>query len=99
MDKCLKPERLEVDPNSRNASVEYKHWLKTFRNYLTAVQQTNENVNQLNVLTNFVSATVYSYIDDCPNFDEALETLRQIITFLPSKKLSISMLRLTWQGH
>ena len=78
MDKCFKPERLEVDPNSRNASVEYKHWLKTFRNYLTAVQQTNENVNQLNVLTNFVSATVYSYIGDCPNFDEALETLRKI---------------------
>ena len=78
MDKLLKPERLSIDPNSRNANVEYKHWLKTFQNYITAVREVNENVNQLQVLINFVSATVYSYIEDCPTFDIALQTLEKV---------------------
>ena len=73
MDKALRPERLQVDPSSPNARSDYKHWLRTFRNNLTAVP--GENVDGLDVLINFISATVYSYIEDAATLDGALEIL------------------------
>ena len=76
MDKVLRPERLEVDPSSPNARTDYKHWLRTFRNYLTAVP--DKNVPGLHVLINFVSATVYSYIEGATTLDGALEMLQRI---------------------
>ena len=36
MDKVLKPKRLDVEPGTVNASAKYKHWHKTFTNYLSA---------------------------------------------------------------
>jgi len=34
MEKVLKPERLDVDPGSTQATVEFNHWFKTFTHYL-----------------------------------------------------------------
>ena len=68
--------RLQVDASSPNARSDYKHWLRTFQNYLTAVP--GDNVNGLNVLINFVSATVYYYIEDAATLDGAFEILLRI---------------------
>ena len=76
MDKVVRPERLLLNPSSLNARSDYKHWQKTFRNYLTAVP--GENVNGLNVLINFVSTTVYGYTENATTLDGALEMLQKI---------------------
>ena len=53
MDNILRPERLETDPNSGEASKEWIHWKRTFDNFLAVLPQTG--LNKLSVLANFVS--------------------------------------------
>ena len=36
MNKLMKPERLSLDPNSPIAAKEWRHWRRTFENYLAA---------------------------------------------------------------
>ena len=38
MDKFLKPSRLECDPNAAGADKEFKHWLKTFQNFISTIK-------------------------------------------------------------
>ena len=63
MDRLLKPERLDTDPSSPSAAQEWKHWRRTFENFLEAVP--GEDVNELRLLTNFVSPRVYETISEC----------------------------------
>ena len=51
MDKYYKPVRLDTDPNSPSAAKEYKHWLKTFENFITALPE-EPAPNKLNLLRN-----------------------------------------------
>ena len=37
MNKLMKPERLSLDPNSPTVAKEWRHWRKTFENYLDAL--------------------------------------------------------------
>lgn len=74
MDRYLKPDRLDVDPNSADAAKSWKHWKKTFDNFLASFQ--NEPSDKLVVLTNFVSPTVYDIIADCTDYDTACATLK-----------------------
>ena len=39
MDKVLRPERLETDPNRGEASKEWLHWKRTFDNFLAVLPQ------------------------------------------------------------
>ena len=39
MERYLRPERLDADPNSPTAKQEYKHWKRTFDAFLTAVAE------------------------------------------------------------
>lgn len=74
MDKLFKPERLDIDPSSTNASKVYLHWIKTFENFVSQIRQ--ENVNKLQLLVNFVSPLVYQYIEECQTYDAAISILR-----------------------
>ena len=76
MDKFLKPERLDIDPCAPSASKEYLHCIKTFSNFLSSIN--SEEVNKLQLLTNFVSPLVYQYIEDCATYDSAVSTLKSI---------------------
>ena len=53
---------------------EWKHWKTTFHNYVTAYEAVGE-VNKLDVLTKFLSCTVYEHIDGCQKYDDAIRIL------------------------
>ena len=72
MERFLKPERLDVDPSVGDADKLYKHWKKTFDNFLESL----EEPNKLSILVNFVSARVYEYIAECDTFEDAIEILK-----------------------
>ena len=38
MDKYLKPSRFDCDPNAVGADKQFKHWLKTFQNFVDTIK-------------------------------------------------------------
>ena len=80
MDKILRPSRLEIDPNFVNAEREFKHWRQTFENFLESIaigEEEDRNRLYLHTLVNFVSSSVYQYISEITNYEEAILTLQQ----------------------
>lgn len=76
MDKFLRPEKLDADPNSNAAAREWQHWFKTFQNFITSL---NDNtIDKLNLLVNFVSPTVYEYISECDTYVKAIDALQNL---------------------
>ena len=84
MDKVLRPECLETDPNSSEASKEWLHWKRTFENFLTVLPQ--ENLNKLTVLENYVSPTIFQHIEDCSDYAAAIEIL-QVLFVKPRNEI------------
>ena len=76
MDKVLRPERLETDPNSGEASKEWLHWKRTFDNFLAVLPQTN--LNKLSILANFVSPAIFQHIEECRNYEAAVGILQAL---------------------
>ena len=76
MDKHLRPPRFTTDPNSATAEIEWKHWHKTFENFLTSIA--GQNPDKLITLTNYVSPEVYVHIHDCAWYESAIETLKAL---------------------
>nr|XP_039266307.1 uncharacterized protein LOC120341813 [Styela clava] len=76
MDKVLKPEKLDTDPDIRDAECEWLHWQKTFENFLEALP--TEGLDKLRVLTNYVSPRTYRYIRNITTYNEAIDTLKGI---------------------
>ena len=77
----MKPDRLGVDPNSSDAAKIYKHWLRTFNNFIDSVSSTSGSstpVNKLNLLINYIEPVVYDFVSECVSFEEALRTLESI---------------------
>lgn len=74
MERLLRPERLDCDPSSPTAAQEWKHWLKTFDNFLRALPQ--EDLDRLSLLTNFISPRIYETISECNTYNDAISTLR-----------------------
>ena len=78
MDKHLRPERLDCDPNSPTASKRYKHWLRTFTNFIRTID--DGRLDRLDCLINYVSSDIFDLIADCDDYDEAKRVLDE--TFL-----------------
>ncbi|CAB4039423.1 Hypothetical predicted protein, partial [Paramuricea clavata] len=76
MDKVLRPERLETDPNSSTAATEWQHWKRTFENFLSVLPR--ERLDKFGVLTNFVSPTVFQYIEDSEDYTAAIAILEAL---------------------
>lgn len=76
MDKILRPERFDADPNVQSASVIWKHWFRTFNTFITKAETTERD--KLDILINYVAPTVYEYIAECKTFDSAISTLERI---------------------
>ena len=38
MDKYLKPSRFDCNPNATGADKQFKHWLKTFQNFVSTIK-------------------------------------------------------------
>ncbi|KAL7633690.1 UNVERIFIED_CONTAM: hypothetical protein RMT77_015644 [Armadillidium vulgare] len=76
MDKFLKPERFEANPNGSTSGREWNHWYRTFRNFLSSIE--SYNPNKLDTLINYIAPAVYEYISSCETYEEATEVLTQL---------------------
>ncbi|XP_068224969.1 uncharacterized protein [Palaemon carinicauda] len=78
MERLLRPSRFDVDPDSAQAAKEWTHWLRTFTNFVEAVQLTTPTLDKLVLLTNFVAPSVYDYISECETYENAEEVLTSL---------------------
>jgi hypothetical protein len=84
MDNVLRPDHLEADPNSSTAATEWLHWKRTLENFPSVLLE--EGLDKFTVLTNFVSPTVFQYIEDSENYTAAIATLEALFV-KPSNKI------------
>ncbi|XP_076055154.1 uncharacterized protein LOC143033545 [Oratosquilla oratoria] len=83
MEKLLKPAPLDLDPSSSTAAREWRHWYKTFSNF---IQECGENApDKLRTLVNCVSHNVYEYIEECTNYDSAISVLQKLYVKTPNE--------------
>ena len=76
MERYLRPERFNGDPQSPSGEADWLHWKRTLNSFLAAVAE--HTPDKLNCLINFVSPTVFSYISDAPDYDSAIATLESL---------------------
>ena len=76
MDKYLRPEHLDADPNCSSGPQQWRHWKKTFTSWLATLKDMQEH--KLSVLINYVSPEVYEYIAECTTYDSAITTLESL---------------------
>lgn len=74
MDRLLKPERFDVDPTCVGAEEKWLHWKRTFSNFLGQIQDATDE-NKLQLLCNYVSASVFRYMNDSATYDIAIKVL------------------------
>ena len=101
MDKLLKPSKLDMDPNGPSAAKEWRHWIRTFRSYVSRfVDKTSEDEadeEKLAALINCASPEVFEYIDDCQTYDEAEELLKKLYVKEPNEIFARYQLRIAKQ--
>ena len=73
MEKYLQPERFHSIPNTTDADKTWLHWKRTFTSFLQSVSTTTADVNNLDMLVNYVSPSVYEYISECTTCDSAIK--------------------------
>jgi len=84
MDKLLKPKDLDVLPTDSNAASVFKYWIATFESFLQAVEigqaaiGPSERVNRRGLLVNFLTPSVYQYIEDCETYEAAVAELKRV---------------------
>ena len=83
MDKVLRPERFDADPNEASSTKRWQHWQTTFENFLETIE--GDNLNKLNVLINFLSAEVYEFISEAQSYEDARNTLKSIYVKTPNE--------------
>ena len=76
MERFLRPERFDCNPNSSSATQEWNHWFRTFKNFLSSVEQ--HEPNKLDTLINYIAPSVYEYIADTTSYDAAVEILEKL---------------------
>ena len=74
MDRVLKPDKLDADPSSALAAKEWKHWHRTFANFLGALT----NPDELSILINYVSPRIFEYIENQTTFADAIAVLEAL---------------------
>ena len=81
MDKFLRPDRFSTPPTDANSSAQWVHWKKTFDNFISKYPlQTDQTVvpdgDKLLLLTNYISADLYSHIANATTYDAAVTILQ-----------------------
>ena len=83
MSKLLKPERLNLDPQSPNAAKDWKYWFKTFENFI--IMCGTDAPDKHLSLINLISSDVYEYVEDCTDYDSAKKTLEKLYVKSPNE--------------
>ena len=83
MSKLLKPERLNLDPQSPNAAKDWKYWFKTFENFI--IMCGTDAPDKHLSLINLISSDVYEYVEDCTDYDSVKNTLEKLYVKSPNE--------------
>eukprot|EP00106_Octopus_bimaculoides_P007654 XP_014775096.1 PREDICTED: uncharacterized protein LOC106872576 [Octopus bimaculoides] len=79
MEKYLKPNRLNANPNSTNIDKTFNYWFRTFTNFIDSLPgQEGRIIDKLNLLTKYVEPNVYEYISEVKNYEQAVNTLKSV---------------------
>ncbi|XP_057305421.1 uncharacterized protein LOC130642352 [Hydractinia symbiolongicarpus] len=79
MERYMKPNRLSVDPSAADADRTYKHWFRTFENFIHSLSGPESIAfNKLNLLINYIDPNIYKYISECDDFENAIQTLKEL---------------------
>ena len=83
MDKYLRPTRFDCDPNTARVDKQWKHWLKTFENFLVTINshKLNHTPDKVVTLTIYIASNVY--IAD----EEAIEHANDCMSSQPTKEI------------
>ena len=90
--KILRPDRFSVLPNTSGADKAWLHWKRTFANYIasairtpTTTQTTDGEAaptipatDKLDGMINYISSSVYQFISECEDYDNAIDTLEKL---------------------
>ena len=76
MERALRPDRFNVQPETPASEKEFKYWLKTLENYLVELPQ--ENLDKLKVLINHISPSIFEFISEETDYNAAIENLKKI---------------------
>ena len=97
MEKLLKPVKLSIDPNSSSATKEWKHWIRTFKAYVSRYLQTSDeeqaDQDKLAALISCATPQVYELFDHCSTYVEAEETLDKLFVKKPNDIFARHLLR------
>nr|BDT62039.1 MAG: hypothetical protein [Penaeus monodon majanivirus B] len=86
----LKPSKLDVDPNSPTASKEWKHWHRSFTNF---IEECGESApDKFKTLVNCVSFTIYDHIEECSGYESAIKILQQLYVKTPNEIMARHLL-------
>ena len=104
MNKLMKPDRLSLDPNSPTVTKEWRHWRRTFENYLNPLPaEEGEGGNaevadtKLKYLINSVDFIVSDYIEGCQSYESAINVLNALFIKTPSTVFARHVLATTKQ--
>ena len=81
MERLLKPRIFDTEHTAPDATKQWKHFHRTFQNFLTAVQG---NENRLQLLQNHVSPEVYTLIEECESYEQAITLLKRLYVKTPN---------------
>ena len=81
MNRLMKPERLDVDPSAPNVAKEWRHWRRTFDNFII---ECDPVPNKHRIITNLISANVYEHVEDCTDFQYVIDTLDNLFVKSPN---------------
>lgn len=83
MEKVLQPTRLDIDPSAPSAAKEWRHWSRTFKNFIEECG--DKAPDKFRTLINCVTHNVFEYIEDCKNYDSAISTLEKLYVKTPNE--------------
>lgn len=87
--KVLKPTSLDLDANALDFPKQWKHWRKTFENFLDEcfenVPQGGSQPNNLYTLTNYVSHSVIKHIDETDDYGQCIAKLKGLYCKPPNE--------------
>ena len=82
MEKFLRPEKFEGSDTT--TPQQWSHWYHTFTNFLGCLDGVTA-ANKLQLLTNYVSPSVYSYISECETYSDAIKVLEGMFAKPPNE--------------
>jgi len=95
--KLMKPSRLDLDPSSTSASKEWKHWRRTFENYIGERDHQRQSGRQVEVASKLRVSYRLRFHWAMRNYDEAVTAFQNLFVHVPNKTFARHLLATTKQ--